>query len=55
MTIRKIQIKTRSLRKKRNIVKKQKEALASYIGSLEYHKPFDPQNLDADMAKKIRK
>jgi len=38
-----------------NIAKKQKKAIESFIGSLEYDKKFDPKELDIDLAKKIKK
>jgi len=38
-----------------NIARKQKKAISQYIGSVEYDKEFDPDNLDADLAKKIKK
>lgn len=38
-----------------SIVKKQKKALESFIGSLTYDKKFDPNDLDIDLAKKIKK
>jgi putative transcriptional regulator len=38
-----------------NIAKRQKKMLAAFVGSLKYDKQFDPIELDADLAKKIKK
>lgn len=38
-----------------NVVKKQKKALEHFVGSLDYDKKFDPNELDMDLAKKIKK
>lgn len=38
-----------------NIVRRQKKALSRFIGTLEFDKKFDPKELDADLAKKIKK
>jgi hypothetical protein len=39
----------------KNIAKSQKKAIEIFIGSLDFDKTFDPKDLDADLAKKIKK
>ncbi len=38
-----------------NIVTRQKKALEKFIGTVQYDKKFNPKDLDADLAKKIKK
>ena len=38
-----------------NIVRAQKKALEDFIGTLEYDKHFNPNELDIDLARKIKK